>query len=112
VIGDNNKGGTLYQWGESPDYVWKGFGDKDTHGVYKGDVENGKPNGLGVVIFPNGFKYVGGWKNGKENGKGTLTTKYGSKYVGEYKDGFWWNVILYDKNGKIIKTIIHPLNEN
>ena len=40
VIGDNHKGETLYLWGKYPDYVWKGFGDKDTHSVYKGDVVN------------------------------------------------------------------------
>ena len=34
VIGDNHKGETLYLWGEKPsgyDYVWKGFGEKETH---------------------------------------------------------------------------------
>ena len=31
----------------------KGFGDKDTHPIYKGDVKNGVPNGLGFLIFPN-----------------------------------------------------------
>ena len=28
VIGDNHKGQTLYGWGEYPDYVWKGVGEK------------------------------------------------------------------------------------
>ena len=48
VIGDNHKGETLYRWKTSSGYVWKGFGDKDTHRVYKGEVENGVPNGLGI----------------------------------------------------------------
>ena len=34
VIGDNHKGETLYGWGECCDYVWKGFGDKETHPKY------------------------------------------------------------------------------
>ena len=43
VIGDSHKGETLYGWGEYPDYVWKRVGEKDTHPVYKGEVENGVP---------------------------------------------------------------------
>ncbi len=38
----------------------------------KGDVENGKPNGFGFLIFTNGDKYVGEWKNGKKQGQGTF----------------------------------------
>ena len=58
VIGDNHKGETLYLWETSSGEVWKGFGDKETHPIYKGDVENGKPNGLGFLIFPNTGKYL------------------------------------------------------
>ena len=56
VIGDNHKGETLYGWGEYPDYVWKGVGEKDTHPVYKGEVENGVPNG-------QVFCFRWNWKN-------------------------------------------------
>ena len=42
---------------------WKGFGDKETHPIYKGDVENGKPSGLGVITFPDGSKFVGEFKD-------------------------------------------------
>ena len=48
VIGDNYKGETLYRWGKYSDNVWKGFGDKETHPKYEGDVENGVPNGQGT----------------------------------------------------------------
>ena len=48
-------------------------GDKDTHRVYKGEWKNEKPNGLGVMTYPDGHKYVGEWKNGKYNGQGTRT---------------------------------------
>ena len=43
VIGDNHKGETLYLWGKYPNYVWKGFGDKDTQPKYQGQVKDGKP---------------------------------------------------------------------
>jgi len=87
VIGDNHKGETLYRWETSSGKVWKGFGDKDTHRVYKGEWKNGKPNGLGVMTYPDGHKYVGEWKNGKYNGQGTFSWSNGNKYVGEFKDG-------------------------
>ena len=70
VIGDNHKGETLYGWGNNLPYVWKGFGDKETPPKYQGQVKNGKPNGLGVLISTNGWKYFGSWKNGEIwNGK-------------------------------------------
>ena len=81
LFGDNHKGETLYRWKTSWGYVWKGFGDKETHSVYIGDVENGKPNGLGIMTYPNGRKYVGEWKDGDMwNGiihyKGRVRWKY------------------------------------
>ena len=91
VIGDNHtlpvsggKGVTLYEWKTSSGKVWKYFGDNKIHTRYEGEVENGVPNGLGIMIYPRlglrvkfftGYyyfkKYIGSWKNGKEwNGKG------------------------------------------
>ena len=97
------KEGTLYRW-KNPSgigYVWKGFGNKDTQRKYQGDVENGKPNGLGFLIYPNGYKYVGSWKNGEHNGQGTYSHTDGRKYIGEYKDGYRKNGTSYDKDGNI-----------
>ena len=103
MIGDNHKGETLYGWGKCcKDYKWMGFGDKDTHPVYKGQVKDGKPNGLGILIFQYSvWKYVGEFKDGKFHGQGTYTFPDGDKYVGEYKDGESWNGIRYDKYGNI-----------
>ena len=106
VIGDNHKGETLYGWETSSGEVWKYFGDKQTHPVYKGQVRNGKPNGHGVLIYPfSGISIIGVWEKGKElktehirkdgrvfgkfemdkSGQVTFTTRYGHKYVGELK---------------------------
>jgi len=101
------KEGTLYRWGKYPPYVWKGFGDKETHPKYTGDVKNGKPNGLGFFITPSGEKYVGSWKNGEYHGEGTLTLPDGKKYVGEYNEYREWNVMVYDKNGNIIEKWVN-----
>ena len=88
VIGDNHKGETLYRWGENPPYKWMGFGDKETQPVYKGQVKDGKPDGLGIITSKSdGGKYIGEWKDGKRHGKGTFTWRgTGYKYVGEWKD--------------------------
>ena len=102
VIGDNHKGETLYGWGNTLPYVWKGVGDKETQPKYQGQVKDGKPNGLGVLISTNGLKYFGSWKNGKYHGEGTITYSSGNKYVGEFKDDFISNGTLYDKDGNII----------
>ena len=107
VIGDNHKGETLYLWETSSGWVWKGFGDKDTHRVYKGEVENGVPNGLGIDISPYGSKYVGEWKDGKIHGQGTLTLPDGQKYVGEFKNGERWNGTQYDKDGYIYSKLVY-----
>jgi hypothetical protein len=101
------EGETLYGWGKYPEIVWKGFGDKETHSKYEGDVENGKPNGVGILISPMGGKYVGSWKNGVRNGKGTTTYSSGTKYEGGWKDGGMWNGTLYDTNGKILHKIVN-----
>ena len=130
VIGDSKKRDTLYRWGEYPDYVWKGFGKKETNPKYRGHVENGVPKGLGILIYPKGNKYEGGWNNGEMNGRGTETfsngDKYegeykdglpngkgtetwsdGNKYVGEYKDDFPWNGKEFDKKGNIQYKIVN-----
>jgi hypothetical protein len=61
VNGDNHKGEILYRWKTSSGngYVWKVFVDKKTHSVYKGDVRDGKPYGLGVMTYKDGRKYEG-----------------------------------------------------
>ena len=53
AVGDNHKGKTLYVLGEYPDWKWVEFGDKDIHPKYQGQVKDGKPNGLGVLISTN-----------------------------------------------------------
>ena len=102
LIGDSHNGKILYGWETSSGIQLREFGDKDIHPQYKGDVESRKPNGLGIMTFPDGRKYVGEWKNGKKNGHGTFTFPSGYKYVGEYKVGKMWNVKKYNKDGKYV----------
>ena len=115
--------------------MWKIFGENGTHPKYKGDVENGKPNGLGIVTHTDGSKYVGEWKNGgingqetftwsdgkkyigewkngKENGQGTFTWYDGGKSVGELKGGIEWNGTYYDKDVKIKDKFVNGKFKN
>ena len=77
AIGNIQKVGTLYVLGEYPDWEWVEIGDKKTQPVYQGQVKNGKPNGLGILISTNGWKYFGSWKNG-EIWNGTEYDNYGN----------------------------------
>ena len=77
VIGKGNKGGTLYVIGEYPDWEWVEIGDKNTQPKYQGQVKEGKPSGLGVLISTNGWKFFGEWKNG-EILSGTEYDNYGN----------------------------------
>ena len=65
LIGNEPKGDTLYILGEYPDWKWVEFGDKKTQPKYQGQVKDGKPNGLGILISTNEWKYFGSWINGK-----------------------------------------------
>ena len=135
VVGDNHKGETLYGWGQYTDYKWMGFGDKETQPKYQGQVKDGKPNGLGVMTYPDGEKYVGEWKDGKKNGQGTETFPDGGKYVGEwkngnyhgqgkvswtsggyyegsFKDGTFWTGTTYDKDGNIVYKLVNNMMIN
>ena len=103
VIGDNNKGETLYKLFTSSGVVWKGIGDKNIHHVYKGDVVNGVPNGVGNLTSPNGSKYIGKFKDGEFHGQGTFTFPDGRKFSGEFLYHKLWEITYYDKDGKIIR---------
>jgi hypothetical protein len=82
VIGNTKKWETLYFWKTSSSLSWKGFGNKETHPKYQGDVVSGKPNGLGILTYPWGTKYVGEWKDGRfwygigDDTKGNIVGKY------------------------------------
>ena len=98
----------LYRWETPSGDVWKGFGDKETHPTYEGEVlvlsgifGDYVKEGLGSMTYPNGDKYVGEWKNSKMNGQGTFTYSNGWKFVGEWKDDKKWNITFYLKNGTI-----------
>ena len=111
LFGDNHKGEILYKWETSAGEVWMGFGDKDTHPNYHGQVVNGEPSGLGVIYYPNGNMYIGEWKEGKYDGQGTETLSNGWKYVGEWREGKPWNIKIYGKTGIIIMEYVNGVEQ-
>jgi len=90
---------------------WFEDGDEKNHGKYVGEIENGKPNGTGTIIYPDGEKYVGEWKNGKQHGQGKWIIPDGSKWVGEMRDGRDWNMTGYDEDGNIIGKYVNGVKQ-
>ena len=108
VIGDNQKGETLYEWKTASGIKWIEIGDKDFHAKYIGDVMIGKPHGIGTVVYPDGNKYVGEWMNGLFHGQGIYTTASdGYSYVGEYRIGSLWNGTMKGKDGAIDYKVVN-----
>ena len=101
VIGQET--GVLYQYETSSGLVWKTFGDSKVQPMYKGEIKNGKMDGLGVLIYPyDGKIIVGEWKNGKE--WDTKHTKKDGTLIGKWVNGEWkisWGVLFgRDVNGE------------
>lgn len=92
--------GILYLWEISAEKVWKSFGDEEIQQKYKGEIKDGKPDGLGIRLFLDGTKYLGQWKNGQRHGQGTISFRDGSKLTGEWKEDKEWNIIKYDANDR------------
>jgi hypothetical protein len=57
--------------------------------TYVGEVKNGKPNGLGIFIYQNGFalRYAGFFVEGLPQGKGTMLLDNGAVLTGTWAKG-------------------------
>ena len=106
LLADSNKKGILFGWETSNGIQLREFGEKSVHPLYEGDSENRQPNGLGIMTFPDGKKYLGQWKDGKKHGNGTFTNPNGIKFVGEWQNGKMWNVIKYNAEGRFVGEIL------
>jgi hypothetical protein len=56
---------------------------------YKGEWENGKMHGNGIMKFADGDVYEGEWENGKEHGSGVMT--FADRFDGYVYEGAWEN---------------------
>ena len=106
LFGGSHQPANLYRWETVSGIVWKGFGDKDINPQYLGEVDKGKPNGVGILVYPDGDKYVGEFKKGVFSGLGTKFSFYirvkddwEYRFDGEWKDGKMWNGMTKNKDG-------------
>ena len=96
--------GVLYQYENYSGIKWKTFGNEILQPKYKGEIKNGKTDGLGVLTYPyGGESVVGEWKNGEE-----WNTKHKNKdgeIIGKFEAGEWilkWGVLYFGfRNGKV-----------
>ena len=106
LFGGSHQPVNLYRWETVSGIVWKGFGDKDINPQYLGEVDKGKPHGLGILVYPDGDKYVGEFKKGVFNGLGTKFSFFHPqkkvwiiRFDGEWKDGKQWNGMTKNNDG-------------
>ena len=97
----------LFRRRENQQLNWFWDGDEKKDGKYVGEIENGVPNGQGILTLPDGDRYEGDFKDGKKHGQGTFNYSGRFKYLGEWKDGKSWNGTSYDKNGIIILKVVN-----
>jgi len=70
----------------------------------QGNITNGKLNGKGQIIFPNGVIYNGEFKDDKLNGQGVVQVPDVGHFEGNFKDNLLngQGVCTYDDGGQII----------
>jgi Uncharacterized protein conserved in bacteria len=68
----------------------KMFADSCFQDHYRGELKNGVPSGIGMMLDDNGAMYAGGWKDGVRSGWGDVLFSDGTSYEGEWKEGFPW----------------------
>ena len=134
VVQKKRQKGILFQRELNDEHVWYENLVENPDGKYEGEIENGKPNGMGTltylngtmylgeykdgrehgqgtVTWSNGYKYVGEWRNGKNHGKGTYTWHDGKKVIGDWRDNLPWNTTFYDKMGNIIGKYVNGVTQ-
>ena len=94
--------GVLFTRKVEGEWIWFENGIADDGGKYEGEIENGKPNGKGTLIYRYGTRYVGEYLDGTWNGQGSFYFPDGEKWVGEFKEDAPWNITWFDRDGNII----------
>ena len=58
---------------------------KYSDAIYRGDLGNGKRQGLGVMLYKKNRVYEGEWKSDLRFGKGYERYSNGNKYEGDFE---------------------------
>ena len=54
--------------------------------TWSGECSNGKVNGIGILSWSNGDKYIGEYKDGNMHGQGTYAWEKKDQYTGEWQN--------------------------
>ena len=68
---------------QSPDFGMKNYNEA----VYRGELQEGKRCGLGVMQYRKARVYEGEWKNDQRNGRGLERYSNGNRYEGDFING-------------------------
>ena len=78
-------------------------------GIYVGELQNGKPHGMGKMVFRDTWSFYNGeWKDGLYHGVGNLILKYNEKR--DIYEGEWQNGMKHGKGKLIHIGTIYPEN--
>lgn len=80
------------------------FHDEKTYGIYSGGWKDEKPDGEGVFIAKENWKYKGEFKNGTLEGNGVVSYDDGTSISGLFKEG-WLNSGSIEQDGFVITVI-------
>lgn len=70
---------------------------------YEGMVSNGQQHGKGAYYNPSGYKEIGEYVNGKKHGQCKIIYPDGGYTIGEFRDGQQYNAKEYNKDGILVK---------
>ena len=76
-------------------------GDWKIHGIYEGEILDGKPDGEGIYTWYKVEKYVGEFRKGFFHGYGTFTYLSGITAKGVFKKNKEWDTIRTEETGKV-----------
>lgn len=79
--------GTLYVGRFANDQLVQGTIRGASGWTYTGGLADGKPEGRGLVLLPDGTRYEGEFKSGTYDGQGVLSRPDGEKFEGTFRDG-------------------------
>jgi hypothetical protein len=78
---------------------------------YTGDLKDGKKDGNGIEVYPDGSSYDGEWKDDKKNGKGVLRNKIGiytGTWINDKMNGdFFANIFITKEASTLVSKIIY-----
>ena len=63
-IGESRETSVLYRWEVAEKvFVWKYIGNEEINPKYKGEIKDNQPDGMGITIFPDGYRHSGQYKD-------------------------------------------------